>query len=342
MKRQDVEESDWSPMSISIVIPLFNERQNVLVLYRELDAVVRNSQLDAELIFVDDGSTDGTMQHLKALQARDACVRVVQLRRNYGQTAAMQAGFDAASGDIIVTLDGDLQNDPGDIPLMLAKLHEGYDLVHGWRKHRQDTWLTRKLPSRVANWLISRITGVRVQDLGCTLKAMRSDIARELELLGEMHRFIPILAYQRGARCAEVVTNHRPRKYGVSKYGLSRTLRVILDLITVKFFLNYLHSPMQLFGRLGFWSGLAGSIAGFTAVWQKVMLGTAFQSSSWLTVAVVLTVSGIQLVGVGVLGELAVRIYFGANQQRSYTLATRYGFGPTAAQTDTHVHQDAA
>jgi glycosyltransferase involved in cell wall biosynthesis len=213
---------------------------------------------DYEIVLVDDGSTDASYDELSRLATADPRVKVIRFRRNFGQTAAMNAGLHLATGDVIVTMDADLQNDPLDIPLLLAKLDEGYDLVHGWRKERQDALVSRKLPSRLANWLISRVTGFAVNDLGCTLKAMRREIAQDLQLYGEMHRFIPILAHWRGARCAEIVTRHHARRFGESKYGLSRTTRVLLDLVTVKYMTQYLTSPMKLFGKMGLWSGGVG------------------------------------------------------------------------------------
>lgn len=323
-------------MQTSLVIPIYNERQNVLVLYRELDTLLRNGSMPCEVIFVDDGSTDGTLNHLRALEAKDERVRIVQLRRNYGQTAAMQAGFDVATGEVIVTLDGDLQNDPADIPLMLAKIDEGFDLVHGWRKRRRDAWLTRRLPSRVANWLISRFTGVKIHDLGCTLKAIRREIADELELCGEMHRFIPIIAFQRGAKCAEIVTNHRPRRYGVSKYGLSRTLRVVLDMLTVKFKLDYMDRPMQLFGKYGLFSLLAGLLSGAATVVLKIVAGTNVISNPLLLLSAMLILAGTQMLSLGILGELAVRIYFDRDKRRPYAVASLHGFNDAVVDRATN------
>src|SRR5262245_55178846 len=260
-------------MSVSVVVPICNELENISPLYQQLAAVLPSMGRWWEIVFVDDGSTDGSTDRLKEFAARDERVKVVRFRRNYGQTAAMQAGFDHASGDVIVTLDGDLQNDPLDIPMMVNKLDEGYDLVHGWRKLRQDTLVTRKIPSKIANWLISRVTKFPIHDLGCTLKAIRREIAVELELYGEMHRFIPILAHQRGARCAEVVTRHHPRRFGQTKYGLSRTVRVVLDLITVKYMLDYFASPMKLFGRFGLACLLVSLVAGFATIGMKLLGG---------------------------------------------------------------------
>ena len=226
-------------MNVSLVIPIYNELENLDLLQAEIRAVMQRTKQSYEVIYVDDGSTDGSQDRLIEIANMDPHIRVVRFRRNYGQTAAMQAGMESACGDVIVTLDGDLQNDPRDIPAMLEKIDDGFDLIHGWRKNRQDAWLSRKLPSKLANRLISWSTGQQIHDLGCTLKAIRREIADELELYGQMHRFIPILAAERGARCLEMVTNHRARKHGKSKYGISRTLQVLLDLCTVRYMQDY-------------------------------------------------------------------------------------------------------
>src|SRR5262245_5980402 len=281
-------------MSISVVVPICNELQNIGPLYQQLAAVLPSLGRPWDIVFVDDGSTDGSTQRLKELAARDGRVKVVAFRRNYGQTAAMQAGIHHSTGDVIVTLDGDLQNDPLDIPTLVSKLDEGYDLVHGWRKQRQDTLLTRTLPSRVANWLISRVTGFPIHDLGCTLKAIRREIAVELELYGEMHRFIPILAHQRGAKCTEVVTRHHPRRFGHTKYGLSRTVRVVLDLVTVKYMLDYFASPMKLFGRFGLACLAIALLSALAGVAMKLAAGTDVTGNPLTLLAVLATLAGIQ------------------------------------------------
>jgi glycosyltransferase involved in cell wall biosynthesis len=262
---------------ISVVVPICNELENIPLLYQQLAAVLPSLARPWEIVFVDDGSTDGSSQRLKDLATRDTRVKVVCFRRNYGQTAAMQAAIQHSAGEVIVTLDGDLQNDPLDIPTLIHKLDEGYDLVHGWRKQRQDTLLTRKLPSRIANWLISRVTRFPIHDLGCTLKAIRREIAVELELYGEMHRFIPILAHQRGAKCVEVVTRHHPRRFGQTKYGLSRTVRVVLDLITVKFLHSYLTRPMHVMGLAGLVTMALGALSLGVPIW---MLGSTLAGAS--------------------------------------------------------------
>jgi glycosyltransferase involved in cell wall biosynthesis len=306
-------------MSISVVVPICNELENVQPLYVQLCTVLSSLGRDWEVLFVDDGSTDGSRRALAEIAERDCHVKVISFRRNYGQTAAMQAGIQHADGDIIVTLDGDLQNDPLDIPVVVGKLEEGFDLVHGWRKQRQDTLLTRKLPSRIANWLISRVTGFPIHDLGCTLKAMRREIALELELYGEMHRFIPILAHQRGARCAEIVTRHHPRRHGQTKYGLSRTVRVILDLITVKYMLDYFASPMKLFGRFGLGCLAVAFASGWAAIAMKVVAGTDMTGNPLMLLAVLGMIAAIQFFSLGLLGEVSARIYY-SRERQSYAI----------------------
>jgi len=307
-------------MSLSVVIPIFNERENIRRLYDALERVLPKLGREYEVLFIDDGSDDGSDVELKALAEADPHVRVIELRHNFGQTAAMSAGIDHATGDVIVTMDGDLQNDPADIPLMLKKIDSGYDLVHGWRKRRQDAFLNRRLPSIVANRLISTVTGFRVHDLGCTLKAVRREVAQELELYGEMHRFIPILGHWRGARCAEVVTRHHPRRFGVSKYGLSRIVRVLLDLITVKYVIRYLVSPMRLFGAVGLCCGTVGLLSGAATIYMKLFTHIDMTGNPLLLLSVFSTLLGVQFFGMGMLGELGARIYYQVRQQRPYAV----------------------
>ena len=307
-------------MTVSVVIPIYNERDNIPLLYDALQKVLPTLKSDYEIIFVDDGSTDGSHRELRLLAEADPRVKVVEFRGNFGQTAAMRAGIEYAAGDVIATMDGDLQNDPADIPMMLDKLAEGYDLVHGWRKHRQDTFLTRRLPSVIANRLISRVTRFPVKDLGCTLKVMRRDVALELQLCGEMHRFIPILANWRGARCVEVVTAHHPRRFGVSKYGLSRIVRVILDLMTVKYLIQYLVSPMKLFGSAGLLCGLVGVVSAVATVIMKATSGTDMTGNPLLLLSVLSMMVCVQLVALGMLGELGARIYFQMQNNEPYAV----------------------
>jgi len=323
-------------MSISVVVPVCNELENIPLLYQQLAAVLPSLNRPWEVVFVDDGSTDGSSGRLKELAARDERVKVVCFRRNYGQTAAMQAGIQHASGDVIVTLDADLQNDPLDIPTLVHKLDEGYDLVHGWRKQRHDTLITRKIPSRIANWLISRATGFPIHDLGCTLKAIRREIAVELELYGEMHRFIPILAHQRGAKCVEVVTRHHPRRYGQTKYGLSRTVRVVLDLVTVKYMLDYFASPMKLFGRFGLACFAVAIIAGLATAGMKLATGADMTGNPLTLLAVLGTIAAIQFFSLGLLGEVNARIYYSHAQRQNYAIRELVNCGPRDGDVVSH------
>jgi glycosyltransferase involved in cell wall biosynthesis len=307
-------------MSVSIIVPIYNEVDNIPRLYEQLQPVLESFKQDAEVVLVDDGSRDGSREALQALAEKDSRVVVVEFRRNYGQTAAMQAGLEYAKGDYLVTLDGDLQNDPSDIPMMLAKLDEGYDLVHGWRRDRKDQLLSRKVPSWLANRLISKVTRFPIHDLGCTLKAMRREVADELELYGEMHRFIPILAHWRGARCVEVVTKHHPRIFGKTKYGLSRTIRVVLDLITVKYMLDYYSSPMKLFGRIAFGFFAAGSLALAATLATKFFAGMDMTGNPLLLLGVMLCIVAVQMLSVGLLGEATTRLYYSRDHRRPFTV----------------------
>lgn len=316
--------------SVSLVVPIYNEVENIPMLHAAVTGVMRQLGRPYEFILVNDGSKDGSTQELERLAQTDPAVRVLEFRRNYGQTAAMQAGIQAASMDVVVLLDGDLQNDPTDIPMMLAKIDEGYDLVHGWRKNRQDTFVSRKLPSKIANWIISRTTGFPVHDLGCTLKAIRTEIAQELQLFGEMHRFIPILAHWRGARCVEVVTNHHPRRFGTSKYGISRTTRVILDLLTVKYFIQYVVSPMKLFGMIGLVCCAVSSLAGVGTAWMKLASGIDMTGNPLLLLTCLSAMLGVQFLFMGMLGELCSRIYFQVQGMPNYAIRKSLNFEPTS------------
>lgn len=313
-------------MDLSIVVPIYNEQANVVLLHEQLCHALSGAGRSFEILFVDDGSIDGSRDVLKKLAARDSRVKLILFRRNYGQTAAMQAGLQHATGDVIVTLDGDLQNDPADIPLMVDGIERGYDLVHGWRKHRQDAWLSRKLPSQIANWLIAKTTRFPIHDLGCTLKAIRREIAQELELYGEMHRFIPILAHQRGARCLEMVTRHHPRRFGRSKYGFSRTVRVILDLVTVKYLLDYYASPMKLFGVLGLGCTFVGLLAGVATVMMKWVGQVDMTGNPLLLLTAFAWMAGLQFFSLGLLGEVCARIYYGSQPKQNYAVRELINF----------------
>ena len=320
-------ENNSSTASVSVVIPVFNELENAPLIHEELTGVMRESGREYELIFVDDGSIDGTRQRLQELADADANVKLVLFRRNYGQSAAMLAGMQYASNDYVVTIDGDLQNDPHDIPMMLEHLDNGYDLVHGWRKQRQDKLISRKIPSKIANWLISKSTGFPIHDLGCTLKAIRREIASQIELYGEMHRFIPILAHQLGAKSIEVVTHHRARQFGETKYGIGRTFRVILDLMTVKFILSYLSSPMKLFGKIGLWASAAGfALLGATAL-MRLLGGVDMTGNPLLLLGAISILAGVQFFSFGLIGEMCVRIYYANETSSPYQVRSLINFG---------------
>lgn len=307
-------------MQVSVVVPLYNEVENVDLCYQALIDVMEQTPWEYEILFVDDGSRDGTCERLATIADEDVRVKVIQFRRNFGQTAAMRAGFENASGEFVVTMDGDLQNDPADIPMMVEKMLEGYDLVHGWRKDRQDAFLNRKLPSKIANWLIATVTGFPVRDLGCTLKVMRRDVAADLSLYGEMHRFIPILAHWQGARSVEVVTRHRARRFGQSKYGIWRTLRVVLDLITVKYMIRHSVSPMRLFGGIGLIGFLVAGVAGLGTLGMKVFGQVDMTGNPLLLLTVLAFLASLQFVGLGLLGEVSARIYHECQGEKPYRI----------------------
>lgn len=305
---------------LSIVIPALNEEHNVTPLYEEIVTVVGEMEIGYEIIFVDDGSTDQTFKKLKEIREGDNCVKIIRFRRNFGQTAAMVAGFDHARGDIIITMDGDLQNDPQDIPKLLEKIDEGFDLVSGWRFARKDGLFLRKLPSIIANRLISFTTDVRLHDYGCTLKAFRTDVVRNIELYGEMHRFIPAIASWMGVSIAEIRVNHRPRESGVSKYGISRTVRVALDLVTVKFLLSYSGRPLQFFGSFGILAGFIGFMIALYLAIQRLYFGVELADRPLLLLAVLLIFMGLQFITVGLLAELQTRTYHEAQNKRTYVI----------------------
>jgi glycosyltransferase involved in cell wall biosynthesis len=308
---------------VSIVVPVYNEEESVTLLVEEVHAAMDATGKRFELVLVDDGSSDGTWLLLAKLADRDPSLNLVRFRRNFGQTAAMQAGLDAARGRQIVTMDADLQNDPADIPLLLQKLDDGYDLVAGWRKYRKDPFLNRKLPSMIANRLISIATKVKLHDYGCTLKAMTSDVGKELRLYGEMHRFIPAVATWVGARILEVPVNHRARRFGSSKYGIGRTLRVVLDLITVRFIQSYLTRPMQVFGLGGLMSLFVGfALCTWLAV-EKLFFHARLSDRPLLLLGVLLIVVGLQLVSLGLVADVVSRTYHESQDKRPYYVRER-------------------
>jgi glycosyltransferase involved in cell wall biosynthesis len=313
-------------MTISVVVPLYNEEENARELHGRLKAVMESTGGGYEIIFVDDGSTDRTLPLLQEIQSADGNVVVLSLRRNFGQTAAFAAGFDYARGDIIVTLDGDLQNDPDDIPKLLELMKDN-DIVSGWRKKRKDPFFSRRLPSVIANWLISRVTGVELHDYGCSLKAYRRDVIKNLKLYGEMHRFIPAVANLYGVKIAEVETTHHPRLRGKSKYGISRTVRVVLDLITVKFLLSFSTRPLQFFGPIGLLSGAAGFLVSLYLTIEKMLLGRGIGGRPLLLLGALLIIVGIQFIGMGLLGEMMVRVYHETQKKPIYVIKKVIGPG---------------
>ena len=312
-------------MRYSIVVPVYNEEDNVVPLAKEIGSVLGAGD-DWELIFVDDGSRDGTFDQLKALATADPRVRVILLRRNFGQTAALMAGFDAALGSIVIPLDGDLQNDPADISRLVAKLEEGFDIVSGWRKNRQDPLWSRKIPSMFANRLISGLTGVRISDYGCTLKAYRREILSEIKIYGEMHRFVPALAHLVGAKVTELPVNHRPRTAGKTKYGISRTFRVVLDLVTVKFLLKYSLRPMHLFGKWAAISFSAAAVSGTITLFMKFAEGLSMNRNPLLVLTAFLLFSGVHFLALGLLAELMTRIYHEAQDKSTYSVRSKLNF----------------
>ena len=305
---------------LSVVIPIRNEAPNLQALYDEFTETLTAWGRPYELVLVEDGSTDESFAMLAAMQARDARVRVIRFRRNFGQTAAFAAGFRFARGRLIVTADGDLQNDPRDIPRMVDLIEQGHDIVCGWRKDRKDTLLTRRIPSMLANRLISWATGVRLHDYGCSLKVFRADVVKPLKLYGEMHRFLPAIASEIGVSIAEVVVNHRARTQGASKYGLSRTVRVILDLITVKFLLSYSTRPLQIFGLVGGGMLTLGLIITLYLTYLRLFGYTALADRPLLLLGVLLIFTGVQLVTIGLLAELQSRTYHESQDKPTYVI----------------------
>lgn len=304
---------------VSIVVPIYNEEESIPVLYKSIKDAMGNGRQTYEIIFVDDGSRDNSFTILSGIQKTDATVVVVSFRRNFGQTAAMAAGFDHAKGDIIVTMDADLQNDPKDIPRLVEKAKD-YDVVSGWRKNRKDPFFSRRLPSIMANWLISKVTGTHLHDYGCTLKAYKKDIIKHVRLYGEMHRFIPAIANWAGASIVEEAVEHHPRRFGKSKYGISRTIRVILDLITVKFLQSFSTRPIHAFGSPGLILGGIGFLISLYLSFDKLMLGHQIGGRPLLLLAILLIILGAQLVVMGLLGEMIARVYHESQGKPIYTI----------------------
>ena len=308
------------PIDISVVVPMRNESPNVAELYRELTSTLTSFGRPYEIIVVDDGSTDDTFEQLRALQVRDSKLRVIRFRRNFGQTAAFSAGFDRARGRFIVTADGDLQNDPRDIPAMIELAEtRNADIVAGWRKDRKDPFINRRLPSMIANWVISRATGVHLHDYGCSLKVFRAEVVKPMKLYGEMHRFLPAIASEFGARTEEHVVNHRARKHGRSNYGISRTIRVILDLLTVKFLISYSTRPLQIFGLLGVTMGVLGLLLCGYVTYEK-FFGQWADRDWTLQAGILFIFTGVQLLTMGLLGEMLARTYHESQNKPTYVI----------------------
>lgn len=313
--------TDNQRVDLSLVIPLYNEEENVKPLYLSIKKVMDALNKSYEIIFIDDGSTDGTFRGLEELGNEDKNVKVIKFRGNFGQSAAMAAGFEAARGEVVISMDGDLQNDPKDIPRLLQKLKEGYDVVSGWRKNRKDKLLLRKIPSKIANWLICSITKVKLHDTGCSLKAYRSEIVKRINLYGELHRFLPALAKIEGARIAEIVVDHHPRRFGKSKYKITRTFKVIMDLITLNLLMKYLHRPLQFFGSLGVMLIFLGCA---TILWvmsrSLISRIPVIENNILITLAFLLFVGGVQFLFFGLLADLIVKT---GRRKRLYLLETR-------------------
>jgi glycosyltransferase involved in cell wall biosynthesis len=308
------------PNGISIVVPVYNESESVTHLYTEVTEIMLKYGKLYELIIIDDGSKDNTVEILKNVAKGDSAVQIIRFRRNFGQTAAMAAGFNHAKYSVVVALDGDLQNDPAEIPKMVAKLNEGYDLVAGWRMHRQDKFLSRRLPSIIANKIISLSTRVKLHDYGCTLKAMTAEVAHGIKLYGEMHRFIPALADEMGARIAELPVNHRERQFGSSKYGISRTIRVILDLITVKFLLGYSKRPIHFFGPIGLVTSIFGLMMLLYITYQRYFLSIPMGNRPVLPLGAMMTIIGFQFLVFGLLAEVLARTYYESQNKKTYVI----------------------
>ena len=307
-------------MDLSIIIPIYNEEGGLESLIQEVKSVLDSSNWDYEFIIVDDGSIDGTYPLLMSLHKKDPCIKVLRLKRNFGQTAALAAGLAYAQGKVVVAMDGDGQNDPNDIPALINKLGEGFDVVSGWRFPRQDPFWSRRLPSRIANGIISWTTNLKLHDYGCTFKAIRSEISKDLKLDGEMYRFIPVIAYERGARIAELKVNHRPRQWGGSNYGMIRISRGILDLLTVKFLLSYATRPLHIFGIIGLITGGSGFLISVYLTVQKIIYGLDIGGRPLLLLAVLLILIGFQFITMGLLGEMLARTYHESQNKPIYVV----------------------
>jgi len=313
-------------MKLSIVLPIYNEAENLKLLYDKLIVVLKKLALEYEILCINDGSSDNSLEVLKNISSLDKNVKIVNFKNNFGQTAAMSAGIKFAKGDIIIPMDADLQNDPEDIPKFLEKINEGFDVVSGWRKDRKDALILRKIPSWLANWIIAKITGVKIHDYGCSLKAYKRDIIKDVNLYGEMHRFIPAYASWQGAVVTEIVVQHHPRIHGQTKYGIGRTFRVILDLIVVKFLSVYMNRPIHFFGGLGFISLFLGFIVGVTAVLLRILHIKYIVETPLPILSALLIIVGVQLIAMGILAEMIMRTYYESQHKEPYIVKDKINF----------------
>ncbi len=329
-----ISEPEKLPPELSLFLPVLNEEDNLRPMHAKISEALNSLGKTAEVIYVDDGSTDNSLKVLREISAKDSLVRVISLRRNYGQTAAMSAGIDAALGQILIPMDADLQNDPNDIIRLLDKLNEGYDVVSGWRKNRQDKLFSRKLPSQIANRIISWIGGVPLHDYGCSLKAYRREVIQDVKLYGEMHRFIPIYASWAGARVTEIPVEHHARTMGKSKYGISRTIKVVFDLMTIKFMASYQTKPIYVFGTFGLIAFLLSIFAGLWAFVLKLIYGVSFILTPLPIIAIVLLAISMQFFLMGLLAEMLVRTYHESQDKAIYAVRERIGFDNSQQLSD--------
>lgn len=313
-------------MNLSIILPIKNEEGSIKKLYDELSNTLGSLNTDYEIICINDGSQDNSLEVLKGIAINDQKVKIIDFKRNFGQTAAMSAGIKYAQGEIIIPMDADLQNDPADIPKFIAKINEGYDVVSGWRKNRKDKMLSRKIPSWIANWLLGRITKVKIHDYGCSLKAYKKDMIKEIILYGEMHRFIPAYVYWQGGKVAEIVVNHRPRIHGETKYNIYRTFRVILDLVVLKFLFNYINRPMHFFGGVGFISFFIGVFFALAAVILKIAHIRDFVATPLPIFSALFVIVGVQLIAMGIIAEMLMRTYYETQKKDPYTIKEKINF----------------
>jgi len=309
-----------SGIDLSIVIPIYNERESIEKLYKKLDEALSGMNLKYEVLLIDDGSVDDTFNELLKVHRRNKLFKIIRFRKNFGQTSAISAGFSYAEGEVVVTLDADLQNDPRDIPVLLEKLNEGYDIVSGWRRNRKDKAVTRRFPSIIANKIISKLTGVHLHDYGCTLKVYKKEVVKNINLYGEMHRYIPAIASGIGVKVAEVPVMHHSRRYGKSKYGVSRTIKVILDIITLKFLLSYSQSPIQIFGLVGLFSGAVGFIMTSYLIIMRLFFNQSLADRPLFILSIFMIFIGVQLITIGLLAEVLIRVYHKVQNRSTYVI----------------------